>query len=288
MYASSDEPGEDVIRAVKLVNDIARVISLYKALGSHPEKVFYVDDVEVLAFIYGTILKMKREHRSLGRGFWQELMKLIYSKTVIEEFNEIAETRIDEKTLEDMLKIVTPPASSLRKLIADFYFYLRAILTENIHDPVYRRIMEKLNRLLREWITRKIDIRVFLSQLKKLKDEVEEYERRVQGKLPSDRIVESINTYINNEILKAKYELKLSYTKNEIERILKRKPLSIKDSDKKRLAKALLNDLFTELKETLNQMRMEREIAKIADNLVEEFIVKELERVVRKDGKGGD
>jgi len=288
MYASSDEPGEDVIKAVKLVNDIARVIRLYKALGSHPKKVFYVDDIEVLAFIYGAILKMRREHRSLGRGFWQELMKLIHSKTIVEEFNEIAETRIDEKTLEDMIKIATPSVSSLRKLIADFYFYLKTILTENIHDPVYRRIMEKLNRLLREWITRKIDIRVFLSQLKTLKEEVEEYERRVQGKPLSDRIVESINTYVNNEILKAKYELKLSSTKNEVERILKRKPSSIKDSDKKRLAKALLNDLFMELKGALGEMRIEGEIAKMADNLVEEFIVKELERAVRKDGKEGD
>jgi len=288
LYASSNEASDDVARAKRLVNDIARVIRLYRALGSHPRKIFYVEDIEVLAFIYGIILRKTRRGRSIGSSFWQELVKFIHSRTLIEEFDKIAEVKVDEETIEKLLKTPTPSVNDLRKAVADFYLYFRGILAENLHDPIYRRIMERLDRLLREWIARKIDLKVFLSQLKSLRDEVEEYERRIRGKALSDRIIESINVYINSEVLKSREgkvtELRLSSTKNEIEKLLQKKPSSIKSSDKRRLAKALLHDLFIELGAAVD----EREVAKIVDNLVDEFIVEELERALGKDEEGRD
>jgi len=282
LYASSNEVNNDVVKAKRLVNDISRVIRLYRALGSHPKKIFYVEDVEVLAFIYGMILKKMYRGRFIGSAFWRELVKFIHSRTLVEEFNKIDEIKIDAD-IDTLLKTSTPSINALRKVVADFYFYLRSILAENIHDPIYRRIMERLNRLLREWITRKIDLKTFLSQLRSLKEEVEEYEKRIKGKAISDKIIESINIYINSEVLKSRKDkaitLKLSSTKNEIEKLLRKKSPSIKSSDKRRLARALLNDLFTELGGIVD----EREVAKMVDNLVDEFIVEELERALRKD-----
>jgi len=286
LYASSNEVNDEVVKAKRLVNDISRVIRLYRALGSHPRKVFYVEDVEVLAFTYGMILKKLHRGRFIGSSFWQELVKLIHSRTLIEEFDKIAEIEIDDKAIDNLLKTSASSINALRKAVADFYFYLRGILIENIHDPIYRRIMERLNRLLREWITRKIDLRTFLSQLKSLREEAEEYERRVRGKTVSDKIIESISMYIISEVLKGGKDkaivLRLSSTKNEIEKLLRKKSSSVKSSDKRRLARALLNDLFTELSSAIN----EREVAKIVDNLVDEFIVEELERVLGKDEEG--
>ena len=53
---------------------------------------------------------------------------------------------------------------------------------------------------------------------------------------------------------------------------------TIKASDKQRLSRALLRDLFLELDSILD----ENDLAKLAGRLVEKFIVEELGRAMRK------
>ncbi|MEB3862231.1 MAG: HsdR family type I site-specific deoxyribonuclease [Desulfurococcales archaeon] len=283
LYASSKEANDDVARAKRLLNDMRRTIKLYKALGGHPKKLFYVDDIEVLTFVYGSILKkMRRRATRLGKEFWRELIKFIHSRTVIDEFEKIAETEISDETLDQLLKSKTPTIE-LRRVIADYYFYLRGILARNPHDPIYREIMRRLERLLREWITRKIDLRTFLAQLKALEEERRSYEERIRGKPIEEKIGEAINTYIRSEVLQeSPVSLKLRNTKKEIKRLLRKKITStIKPSDRQRLSKALLKDLFLELGGKLS----ESELAKLADRLVDEFITEELERAMSNEGR---
>ena len=280
LYASAREASNDVAKAKMLVNDMRRTIKLYKALGSHPKKLFYVEDIEVLTFVYGSILKkMRGQVPRLTHEFWHELVKLIHSNTLVEEFRKIAEAEISDETLDQMLK-ATSSNIELRKVVADYYFYLRGILLRNLHDPIYREIMKRLEKLRREWILRKIDLRTFLAQLRILEEERRKYEERIRGKSIADKIVEAINMYIANEVFKnSRRLLKLDYTKKEIQRLLRKKVTStIKASDKQRLSRALLRDLFLELDSILD----ENELAKLADRLVEEFIVEELERAMRK------
>ena len=165
--------------------------------------------------------------------------------------------------------------------MADYYFYLQRMLLRNLHDPIYREIMRRLERLLREWITRKIDLRIFLVQLKALEEERREYEERIRGKPVEEKIGEVINTYIRSRVLQdPSINLELKNTKREIKRLLKRKITStVKPSDKQRLSKALLKDLFLELKGKLS----EGDLAKLADKLVDSFITEELERAMRNE-----
>ncbi len=281
LYAESKEVTDDAVKAKRLLNDMRRTIKLYKALGSHPKKLFYVEDIEVLAFVYGSVLKKMRKRSSgLGLEFWRDLVKFIHSRTVVDEFKEIAEAEISDETLDKLLKAKAPKVE-LRKVVADYYFYLRGILSRNYHDPIYREIMRRLEKLLREWITRKIDLRTFLAQLKALEDERRSYEERIKGKSVEEKIGEAINTYVSSHVFQgSRVNLKLSSTKKEIKSLLKKKKKTgstIKPSDRRRLSRALLRDLFLELGGKLS----ENELARLADGLIDDFVIEELERAIR-------
>lgn len=281
LYASAIETSDDVIKAKRLVNDIRRTIKLFKALGSHPKKLFYIEDIEVLVFVYGSILKkMRKPPTQLGREFWRELISFIHSRTLVDEFEELAKVEISDKTIDELLKAKAINTELIR-VVADYYFYLHEILAGRLHDPMYRMIMQRLERLLHEWITRKIDLRIFLSRLKALEEEMRSYEDRVRGKSVEEKIVEALNTYMRSQVLgEPSLNLQLVNTRKEIKRLLKKKITStIKLSDKQRLAKTLLEDLFRELRGRLS----ENELAKLADRLVDEFIAEELESVMRSE-----
>ena len=278
LYASSREASVEVAFAKELVNDMRRIIKLYRSIGAHPKKLFYVEDMQVLAFVYGSILKkIRRERIRLDKEFWRELTELIYSKTVVEEFEKIAEARIDVETIASMMK-VTPPRRDLQRVVADYYFYLRSILTSNPHDPIYREILRRLEELRRQWIMRKIDLKTFLEQLRALDEWKRSYDNRIAGKPLEDKVCEAISVYIASEILKRKeVSLKLANTKRTIRSIVSVKKINfVKPSDKKKLAKSLLRDLLREVKGIKPP-----EIAKLTDKLVEEFIAPELERVMK-------
>ena len=141
--------------AKSLVNDMRRAIKLYRSLGAHSKKLFYVEDMQVLAFIYGSILKkIKRKGIRFDREFWKEPAQPIYSRTLIEEFNKIAEVEIGIDIIENILKIA-PPKYEVQRIVADHYFYLKSILSVNLHDPIHREIMRRLEELRRQRILRK-------------------------------------------------------------------------------------------------------------------------------------
>ena len=279
LYASGTEASEEVALAKSLVNDMRRAIKLYRSLGAHPKKLLYVEDIQMLAFIYGSILKKIRgKSIRLDKEFWKELIQLIYSRTVIEEFEKIAEAEIGVDTIDNILKIL-PPKNEIQRIVADYYFYLRSVLSSNLHDPIYREIMRKLEELRRQWILRKIDLKMFLTQLKVLHEQKLEYDRRVAGKALEDRLAEAISIYISSEVLKGvKFDLKLTNVKQVVKKLLASKKVEfLKPSDKKKLAGALLKDLIGELEKQVSP----NELAKLADKLVEEFISPEIERVIK-------
>ena len=284
LYASSEGHSNDVAEAKRLVNDMRRIIRLYRSLGAHPKKLFYVEDMQLLAFIYGSILKKIRGKRlKLDKEFWRELMKLIYSKTVIEEFHKIAEVEVSADTVKNMLKI-SSPKPELQRVVADYYFYLRNILLNNPYDPIYREILKRLEELRRQWIMRKIDLKTFLAQLKALHERKQEYDKKIAGKGVEDKVVEAIRVYITSEVLKdSKIELRLANTKRSIGKLIKSKRIDVlKPSDRIKLSKELLKDLLRELRSVLPP----NDIAKLTDKLIEDFVLPELERVISSHGSG--
>lgn len=284
VYASRNDPNDDVAKAKRLVNDMRMALRLYKALGSHPKKLFYVEDVEILAFIYAGIVKrMRRGVPSIGKEFWEDLVKFIRSKTLLDEFRKIGEARIDNETLDELLR---PGASKLdlKRAVADYYFYLKAVLSSNPRDPIYKEIMKRLDKLVREWIEKKLTLKTLLAEMRALEEERRSYEERITGKPLEEKITEAVNAVIKSRLKSGvPPRLKLANTKREIRWLVEKKSRlkvsnkDIKDSDKRRLAGALLNDLFRSLGDRMSDV----EIKRLADSLMSEFIADEVKRAIR-------
>ena len=126
----------------------------------------------------------------------------------MEEFEKITEARIDVKTIASMMK-VTPPERDLQRVVANYYFYLRRILTSNPHDSIYRENLRRLEELRRQWIMRKIDLKTFFEQLKALDEWKRSYDHRITGKSLEDKVCEAISVYIASEVFEeSRSELK--------------------------------------------------------------------------------
>ncbi|GAB6148535.1 type I restriction endonuclease subunit R [Stetteria hydrogenophila] len=286
LYASADEAVNDVVKVKRLLNDMRRAIKLFRALGSHPRKPLYQDDVEVLAFVYGKILrKMRSQAKRLGERFLKELVELIHSKTIVDEFKEISEITISAETLENLLEAVPSNEFSLRRRVAEFYFYLEEVLLDKQHDPIYREILRRLKKLHRKWVARKIDIKTFLDGLKALEGERRGYEERVKGKPVEEKIAEVVRLYIQSQLPNIPQSLKLRHTRNEVKRLFKKKVTPpLKQSDKRSLSKSLLIDLFQEL----GGRYSDKELSRLADQIVDEIddlIAKELEKVAGNESE---
>ena len=273
LYVSSRTDIEVVSKVFKLLNEMKYLLKLYKALGAHPKKLLYVEDVETLAYLYYKIQRLIRgRRRKLSKAFWDELLSFIYSKTIIEEFKEVGEAEINE-SLEKLIEGKADPRK-VKAVLADYYFELRNSLLEKQHDPIYREILEKLENLRLQWINRVINTRVFLAQLKALGVKKEDYDRKIEGKSVIDRIAESITFYVSEQV-GMDNRLTLKNTRKVLKRILEnRRSASLTPLHVKMLKKELLMDLILELKGV-----NERELAEISDRIVDEFLVEELERL---------
>ena len=273
LYVSSRTDVEEVSKVFKLLNEMKYLLKLYKALGAHPKKLLYVEDIETLAYLYYKIQRLIRgKRRKLSKAFWNELLSFIYSKTIIEEFKEVGKAEIDE-SLKKLVEGELDPRKA-RAVLADYYFELRNSLLEKQHDPIYREILEKLENLRLQWINRAINTKTFLAQLKALGVKKDDYDKKIEGKSTIDRILESITFYVSEQI-DADIKLTLKNTRKTLEKILvDRKTPSLTPLHVKMLKKGLLMDLILELKGI-----DEKKLAEISDKIVEEFLVEELERL---------
>ncbi len=70
--------------AVGIMGKIRRVIQLYNALGSYPDKLNYHELISVLSKLYNAVMHYVKG-RKLPRWFWDELISLIHDKTAVPE-----------------------------------------------------------------------------------------------------------------------------------------------------------------------------------------------------------
>lgn len=261
-------------KLIRLVNEIRALLKLYKALGAYPEKLSYVEDVEALAYIYyklNRILAGKRVR--LGKEFWNELLDYIHRKTLVDEFEEVGKAELKPEKIEKLIEDLTDE-NEIRKrvvnVVADFFFNLKSILNEKRHDPVYRQIMDRLERLRLEWITRVINTRVFLSRLKAIEEELTEYNRKIYGKVDEGRIAETLEHYIGKKVEK---EVELNNTQKAVKEVLNGSIRIFTPQHEKKIKTELLKDLFFG--------GMDEEHAKsLADELIE-YVEEEMNRLWR-------
>lgn len=95
---------------------------------------------------------------------------------MVEEFREVGRTKLEPEKID---KLVSEFAEKFgedelrRKIVnqlADYFFYIRNFVKDKVHDPVYRQIAEKIERLRIEWILRAVNTKTFLAKLKAIED----------------------------------------------------------------------------------------------------------------------
>ena len=216
---------------------------------------------------------MSGSRKKPGKEFWNELLKYIHNRTVIEDFREVGKAQLSPESLEALIKDLTDEEEIRKKIInevADFYFNLRASLVKKQHDPVYRQILERLERLRFEWITRAISTKTFLARLKAIEEEWKEYKRKIYGKSETERILETLSHYIEQ---KTKIKVQLSNTKEVIKRILSNAKIKMFTPEHKRKIKTeMLKDLF------LARIN-EKQAKELVEKLTEKYLKEELKRL---------
>ncbi len=268
---------EDVdlsVKLIKLVNDMKSILKLYKALGAYREKIVYVEDIQTLAYIYYKLkVIISPKTKKLGKDFWDELRSYIHKKTIVEEFKEIGKVKLEPEKIEKLASELAERfgEEELRKKminqLADYFFYIRNFVREKMHDPVYRQIAEKIERLRIEWITRTINTKTFLARIRAIESELEEYRERIENKSLEERLKESMRYYVRQKTTKS---VDFTNTEKYLRKLASRSAKML-PAHEDELAAKILEDLFlADIKEN--------EATKLADELVE-YVKKELEKV---------
>ncbi|HII59641.1 TPA: type I restriction endonuclease subunit R [Methanocaldococcus jannaschii] len=264
-------------RILKLIDDLKAVIKLYKALGSYPQKIFYIEDIELLSFIYAYLIKKLKPKKKSNRKFWEELISFIHNKMLVDDLTVIEEINLNPDDLDKILK-ENIGKREIKRAVANYYFILKNSILDKQHDPIYKEILERLERLRRDWIMKRIDDKIYLNAIKNLMELKNNYDKKIKGKSSIERIKESISTYIGENILKDQdIKLNLENTEKLITKMQNLNKLSKlqRKKFKKELSCALLEDLLKELKGKIKDEDAKK-VAELSDNLVSEFILKEI------------
>ena len=269
-----------------LLADMKSILNLYKALGSHPEKIHYVDDIELLTYIYGRILYYIKGWK-VPREFWDGLIELIHEKTLVEDFRTIIKTKIDNDTLKRTLQRAKEIRASeliAEPTVADAYRLLRSLLEMDLANPVYKAIHEKVERAREEWIRRNITTTIFLQTLKEGMEEKIRYDEKIASKPVIERITETVNLLINQQF-RAEKELHLN-----LEELRQAIPEAIKASrivthHENRIRTALMKDLFKEMRQIKgNIIPILQDLKNFAETVTRDYIIREITKAKRKGG----
>ncbi|MFN4046689.1 MAG: hypothetical protein ACK4H7_05050, partial [Acidilobaceae archaeon] len=272
----------------KLLSTLKEVIAQFKALGSHREKIHYVEDLKVLSYIYGKILYYIKGNR-VPREFWEGLLTLIHEKTLVDEFHTIIEAKIDNKMLEDALLRLKEKISAGELIseweVADAHIaIIRSLLEVDLANPVYKAIYDRIERAREEWIARNIDAEAFLHELLTSMSEKRKYDETIAGKPIDERVVETINLLVNQHFNTGEQlTLELAELRQAISEVMK--AAKIIESHENRLRTALMKDLFREFKKYgIKEEIIPRELKNFAERVTREYIIKEIEKA-RKQGR---
>ena len=243
--------------AVKIYNHLREIIVMYRSLGSHPSRLKYISDMEVIGWIYSELSEIIKQGKK-ARRFLDEVLRFIHENMDIGPFERILRMEIRKAKSDEDFKL---------EVSTRFYkLYNRA--EEEPHDPVYRVIIERLKRLLEEWINRNLDLKDMMKEIEKLEKKANEYEKSRSGKPWQEAIIESLKFYLSN-IMNKEIKSDFRNLRKELSRI-KRLTKSIE--------KRLKSALYIDMRQGIDME--DRELSKIVDRLMEESIIPEVSKHV--------
>jgi len=261
-----------------LLNRLKETTDQFKASGSHREKIHYVEEVELLSYIYGKILYYIKGGK-VPKEFWEGLIELIHEKTLVDEFRTIIKTEIDNEMLKNTLQRLKEKISAKEiiqeQTVADAYSILRSLLETDLANPVYKAIHDRIEKAKEEWTTRNIDTTVFFRILSESTEEKIIYDEKISAKPPSERIIDTVNLLLNQQFGDKK---ELSFELEELRKTLPEviKATKIVAYHENKVRTALMKDLFKEMKkEKVDTSQILPELKNFAEIVTKEYIIEE-------------
>lgn len=270
-----------------LLGRMRETIDQYRALGSHPEKIHYISDIEILSYIYGRILYYIRGGK-VPREFWDGLIEFIHEKTLVEDFRRIIRTKITgdmlKKSLQELREQISASKIISEKTVADAYRVLRSLLEIDLANPVYKAIYERIERAREEWTNRNIDNRIFAQILESSMREKREYDEKVSVKPLADRICDTISMLVNQQFGEEKpMTLDLKELRHAIQEVMN--ATKIVSNHETVLRTALLKDLFRELRRVKGNITpILTKLKNFADYITKEYVIREIKKARTSEG----
>ncbi|MFZ8808941.1 MAG: type I restriction endonuclease subunit R [Pyrobaculum sp.] len=269
------------VNVSRLVSDMRRAFSLYRALGAYPEKEKVRADIAILHKLYMGIMYHVKGLR-LPNGFWSDLINLIHKKTIIPEIEVVDEVTLEPSIFDELLRrieMIRDFSHSPKEVYAagEVLLALKGSLRDKLSNPVYRVIYERLKELEEEWRSSRPVSLAMINRLKELLSELARYERERREKSLPERLVYDVKEFIYRQY-KIHVE-KLVNTEQVLQKIVNRYvsvPVStFYEQDRKELRTALLKDLFKILSMKEDEVQ---QIAHALADYIESEVVYELRR----------
>lgn len=136
-------------KAVDIINKIRRVIRLYKALGSYSKKLDYHGEVAILSKLYNAVMHYEKG-KKLPKGFWEELVELIYEKTTMPEIGNITEE--EDFEIADLKRVIDEiDKGKISEVAPEAILTFRSLLDLESANPAYKHIYNRIKELEKKW-----------------------------------------------------------------------------------------------------------------------------------------
>ena len=244
---------DEIIRKVKkmvlywdqvdIMREMHEVIEEFKALGPHKDRIKYEDDVALIQFIYDVMHRIIKKG-SPPRGFWDELIELVHDKTEVKDFRAISNYVIGEQTLDQVYEKIKSKSLNSEE-IADALGVLRSFLLDELANPVYRAIYERLEEVRKEWVSRHND-KELEEELKDLFGKAVEYRKETEGLALQEYVAKTVAKTVAASLKLEGQNLDLKNFKAVLRAIAGKKIIG--EGERKRIRTELLKDLFKEIK----------------------------------------
>ncbi|OGU72111.1 MAG: hypothetical protein A2V93_05990 [Ignavibacteria bacterium RBG_16_34_14] len=215
----------DKSKELEFVNLYKELRRIYELLGSHKVKIENLKEYKWLTAVYSYYIKVvikDEEYEHYVRSFYKKTIDMIHQETEVEKIYKLPlQNSIDE----NFVKRISEEAASKEYKTSNFVFALnKFVLVDQHKNPIYESLIEKVEKLVKEWRER----------IRMNEDVTEQLEE-------AEQIINEIN-----DVKKKKDEFNLSDEEMAAWLILKNQ-LGIKENDEELITQ--IRNLFDELEQ---------------------------------------
>ncbi len=215
----------DKSKELEFVNLYKELRRIYELLGSSKVKIENLKEYKWLTAVYSYYIKVvvkDEEYERYVRNFYKKTIDMIHQEAEVEKIYRLPlQNSIDE----DFVKRISEEAASKEYKASNFVFALnKFVLVDQHKNPIYESLIEKVEKLVKEWRER----------IRRNEDVTEQLEE-------AEQIINEIN-----DVKKKKDEFNLSDEEMAAWLILKNQ-LGIKENDEELITQ--IRNLFDELEQ---------------------------------------